>query len=119
MRIGELAAQAGVNPPNLTVLRRASLLGAARRATSGFRNYELNAVRRVRFIRRAQDLGFALEEIRDLLGLWEDSSRSCSAVERRASATLERIEGKIADLRQMSGALSKYVSACRTRAALQ
>ena len=72
---------------------------------------------RVRFIRRAQDLGFTPEEMRDLLALWIDSARSCAAVEKRASATLQRIHRKIADLRQMSDA--KYVSACRDRPALQ
>jgi MerR family transcriptional regulator, copper efflux regulator len=119
MRIGELATRAGVKAQTLRYYERRGLLDPARRATSGFREYEANALRQVRFIRRAQDLGFTLEEIRDLLGLWGDSSKSCSAVEKRASVTLDRIEEKIADLRQMSEALSKYVSACRNSAALQ
>jgi MerR family transcriptional regulator, copper efflux regulator len=119
MRIGQLAAEAGVNAQTLRYYERRGLLGAARRTASGFREYGPNAVRQVRFIRRAQDLGFTLEEIRDLLALWADSAKSCSAVERRASATLQRIEAKIADLRQMNDALSKYVSACRNRTSLQ
>lgn len=119
MRIGELAEQAEVSVQTLRYYERRHLLGAARRKRSGFREYEGDAVRRVRFIRRAQDLGFTLEEIRGLLGLWADSARSCAAAEQRASATLDRINGKIADLGRMRDALSKYVSACRNRASLQ
>lgn len=119
MRIGELAIHAGVTAQTLRYYERRGLLGANRRTASGYRDYGLNAVRQVRFIRRAQDLGFTLDEIGDLLGLWADSSKSCSAVEKRASATLERIEGKIADLREMGDALSKYVSACRNQTSLQ
>lgn len=118
MRIGELATRAGVKPETLRYYERRGLLGAARRP-SGFRDYEREALRRVRFIRRAQDLGFTLEEIRGLLDFWADSSKSCTVVQRRASATLARIEEKIADLRRMSGALSKYVDACRNRTALE
>lgn len=118
MRIGELAAEAGVNVQTLRYYERRGLLDIAPRTPSGFREYADNALRQVRFIRRAQHLGFTLEEIRDLLALWTDASQSCLAVERRASATLERIEGKIADLRQMSEALAKYVSACRNRTSL-
>jgi DNA-binding transcriptional MerR regulator len=118
MRIGELATRAGVKPETLRYYERRGLLGAGRRP-SGFREYEPEALRRVRFIKRAQDLGFTLEEIRNLLGLWADSSKSCNAVQRRAGATLARIEEKIVDLRRMSGALAKYVDACRGRSALE
>ena len=67
------------------------------------------------FIRRAQDLGFTLQEISDLLTLWSDSARSCGIVEHRATDTLVRIEDKIRDLERMRGALKHYVSACRDR----
>jgi DNA-binding transcriptional MerR regulator len=94
MRIGELAIHAGVNAQTLRYYERRGLVGANRRTGSGYREYGPNAVRQVRFIRRAQDLGFTLDEIGDLLGLRADSSKSCSAVEKSASATLERIEGE-------------------------
>ena len=119
MRIGELATQAGVNAQTLRYYERRGLLETAKRSPSGFREYDADAARRIRFIRRAQDLGFTLDEIRDLLGLWAASAKSCSAVEKRARITLGRIDGKIADLRQMSDALSKYVSACESRPAMQ
>jgi DNA-binding transcriptional MerR regulator len=116
MRIGELALQAGVNPQTLRYYERRGLLGAERGATSGFREYSPDAVRQVGFIRRAQDLGFTLEEIRDLLGLWPDPQSACPTVQGRARATLERIDGKIADLREMRESLSTYVVACQNRA---
>jgi MerR family transcriptional regulator, copper efflux regulator len=118
MLIGELATQAGVNPQTLRYYERRKLLRPLHRATSGFREYDDASVRQVRFIRRAQDLGFTLEEIRDLLTLWADSEKSCGAVEQRSRATLGRIEEKIADLEQMRAALTKYVSACKGRMAL-
>jgi Hg(II)-responsive transcriptional regulator len=119
MRIGELAEESGVNTQTLRYYERRGLLVAQPRATSGYREYDQNALRRVRFIRRAQGLGFTLEEIGDLLQLWADSAKSCAAVEVRASTTLTRIEEKIADLRQMSDALAKYVDACRQRTSLE
>lgn len=118
MRIGQLAAQADVNVQTLRYYERRGLLEMPDRSASGYREYATETVRRIRFIRRAQHLGFTLEEIRDLLAFWSDSSKSCTAVERRASATLARIENKIADLRRMSEALSQYVVACRDRASL-
>jgi MerR family transcriptional regulator, copper efflux regulator len=79
------------------------------------RNVRLHTIR---FIRRAQALGFTLDEIRDLLGLWAESTKSCTAAERRASSTLGRIEAKIADLGDMRDALTQYVAACRNRISL-
>ena len=72
----------------------------------------------MRFIRRAQEIGFTLQEIGDLLGFWADSATSCGRVEKRAAATLERIDGKIRDLERMRGALAHYVTACRDRHSL-
>jgi DNA-binding transcriptional MerR regulator len=119
MLIGELAARAGVSVQTLRYYERRGLVSTPRKSASGYRQYGAEAVRTVRFIRRAQALGFTLEEIRDLLGLWAESTKSCAAAERRARATLGRIDSKIADLRQMADGLTQYVSACRDRATLQ
>jgi Hg(II)-responsive transcriptional regulator len=115
MRIGEVAAEADVTIQTLRYYERRGLLPVARRQASGYRRYGRDIVQRVRFIRRAQDLGFTLQEITDLLGFWGDSTRSCRAVEQRATTTLQRIEEKISDLERMRGALSQYVTACRDR----
>ena len=115
MRIGEVAAEAGVGIQTLRYYERRGLLAPPTRQLSGYRRYESDVIQRVRFIRRAQDLGFTLQEIADLLTLWTDSARSCGRVENRAAATLTRIEDKIRDLERMRGALATYVTACRDR----
>lgn len=118
MRIGEIATEAGVNIQTLRYYERRGLLAPAARRASGYREYGRDHVHRVRFIRRAQDLGFTLQEIADLLAFQPDSVRSCGAVEKRASETLERIDAKIADLRRMRRALASYVHACRDQRSL-
>jgi MerR family copper efflux transcriptional regulator len=118
MRIGEVAAEASVGVQTLRYYERRGLLPKPERQMSGQRTYDAGTVQRVRFIRRAQDLGFTLGEIDGLLALWPDSATSCPQVEQRAASTLERISGKIRDLEQMRGALAPYVNACRDRNAL-
>jgi Hg(II)-responsive transcriptional regulator len=119
MRIGEVAARAGVNVQTLRYYERRGLLANPDRSAAGLRQYGPEVVEQIRFIRRAQELGFTLEEIRDLLRMWSDSVTSCSAVERRAADTLGRIEAKIEDLSRMKQALGQYVFACRNKTALQ
>lgn len=111
MRIEDAAA--AVNVQILRFYERVGLLPRPPRRASGYRAYDRLAVRRVRFIRRAQELGFTLAEMRDLLGLREESETACAQVEARASATLDRIAEKIQDLERMRAALSEYVDSCR------
>jgi Hg(II)-responsive transcriptional regulator len=118
MRIGEVAAEAAVNIQTLRYYERVGLLPAPQRHSSGYRSYASDAVRRVRFIKRAQELGFTLAEIADLLDLKQQSETSCKLVETRAAATLDRIAEKIRDLDRMRDALSRYVHACHESAPL-
>ncbi len=118
MRIGELAVRTDVGVQTLRYYERRGLLTAPTRQASGFRVYDSEAAARVRFIRRAQELGFTLQEIGDLLALWTDSEKSCGAVELRAAAALERIDHKLRDLKRMRRGLSQYVKACQHRRAL-
>jgi Hg(II)-responsive transcriptional regulator len=115
MRIGEVAAEAAVNIQTLRYYERVGLLPKPGRLTSGYRAYDRTAVRRVRFIKRAQELGFTLAEISDLLALREQSESACAQVESRASSTLDRIADKMSDLERMRDALAEYVAACRSR----
>ena len=115
MRIGEVAAEAAVNIQTLRYYERVGLVPKPERGSSGYRAYDRTAVRRVRFIKRAQELGFTLAEIADLLSFRDETSVSCERVETRASATVERISEKIRDLENMRTALSQYVTACRSR----
>lgn len=113
MQIGEVANQAGVSIQTMRYYERRGLLSEPRRSEGGYRRYGQDALRRVRFIRRAQELGFTLEEIGELLALWEQSAVACDHVAGRATATLDRIDAKIGDLQRMRSALGQYVSACR------
>ena len=117
--IGELAARAGVSVQTLRYYERRGLVSKPRKTASGYRQFGGETVRTVRFIRRAQSLGFTLDEIRDLLGIWTESAKSCGVAERRASVTLGRIETKIGQLTQMHEALTQYVSACHNRETMQ
>ena len=112
MRIGELADATAVGIQTLRYYERIGLLLPARRRPSGFRVYDEQATRRVRFIRRAQDLGFTLREIAELLALWGQTPRVCAAVQDKARATRERIALKIRDLNRMQRGLEHYLSAC-------
>lgn len=118
MRIGELASRTNVAIDTLRYYERRGLLQEPERSPAGYRAYGPETVLRVRFIRRAQELGFTLQEIADLLTFWEDSATACGRVEARATATLERIDHKIRDLERVRSALAQYVTACRTRGAL-
>ena len=113
MRIGEVAAEAAVNIQTLRYYERVGLLPRPARQSSGYRAYGANAVRQVRFIKRAQELGFSLAEIGDLLAFREQSQTACRHVEARASATLDRINEQIRDLESIRTALSQYVDSCR------
>lgn len=115
MRIGEVAAGAAVNIQTLRYYERMGLLPKPARGSSGYRSYDAHAVRRVRFIKRAQELGFTLAEIAELLAFRDEAVTSCDRVESRASTTVDRITEKIRDLERMRTALSHYVTACRTR----
>ena len=118
MRIGEVAVGAAVNVQTLRYYERVGLLPAPQRRPSGYRSYDAETVRRVRFIRRAQALGFTLAEIGDLLDLRAQSESSCTRVEARAAVTLDRIAEKIRDLETIREALGEYVDACRARRSL-
>ena len=74
-----------------------------------------NAVRRIGFIKRAQQLGFTLDEIGALLALRIDPDTSCDAVEERAEQAIARIDGKVSELQRMRAALGELVQACHAR----
>ena len=115
LRIGELARAAGVGVETIRYYERRGLLAQPPRRASGYRRYPPSAARRVRFIRRAQALGFTLKEIEDLLALRVDDERSCAEVRALARAKLEDIERRVAALQQMGQALERVASRCRGR----
>jgi MerR family copper efflux transcriptional regulator len=115
MKINEIASAAQVSVQTLRYYEKRKLVAEPRRRPSGYRDYEPGTVDRIRFIKRAQTLGFTLEEVGDLLALWPDSTSACGKAEDRATQKLQSIDAKIADLQKMRGALLQYVSACKSR----
>ncbi|MFQ5679936.1 MAG: MerR family transcriptional regulator [Gemmatimonadota bacterium] len=115
MTISEVAAKAGVNVQTLRYYERRGILEEPPRTAAGYRQYEPEAVSRVRFIKRAQELGFALDEAHQLLGLRVDHGAACGPVEAKARENLARVEEKIRQLVRMREVLSELVEACQRR----
>jgi Hg(II)-responsive transcriptional regulator len=115
LTIGQLAKQAGVNVETVRYYERRSLLPEPPRTAAGYRQYSAEALRRIGFIRRAQELGFTLQEIGGLLALRVEPEANCDAVEGQAEDAIARIEEKITQLERMRGALHDLAAACRAR----
>jgi Hg(II)-responsive transcriptional regulator len=115
LTIGKLAKQANVNRETVRYYERRRLLPRPSRSMSGYRVFADDAVRRLRFIRHAQELGFSLNEIRVLLALRVKSVDTCDRVRERAKAKIVDIEKKIKALQHMNEALTELVSACARR----
>lgn len=112
MRIGEVARQAGVSIQTLRYYERRGLLARPARTPSGYRSYRDDAVRIVRFVKRAQELGFTLAEAGELLCLRDGRSESREAVRRRTEVKLRDIDGKLRALQAMRSALAVLVDSC-------
>jgi len=112
LRIGEVAGRAGVNVQTLRFYERRGLLPEPPRRTSGYREYAPESVRRVRFIKRAQELGFTLAEVEELLRLREDPRIPCREVRATAETKIAHIEEKMRRLRAMRAALAALVESC-------
>ncbi|MDR3639548.1 MAG: MerR family DNA-binding protein [Isosphaeraceae bacterium] len=109
---GALAKAAGVNVETLRFYERKGLLPKPPRKPSGYREYPTEDVQRVRFIKRAQELGFSLVEIKELLALWVRPGTMPAEVKVHAEEKLADIRRRIASLRVMEEALKKLTDAC-------
>lgn len=110
MTISRLAGAAGVNVETIRFYQRSGLLDEPVRPNSGYRTYEQADVRRIRFIKRAQLLGFTLDEITSLLKL--EGSRTCADTRDLATRKLSMVESKLNDLLAMRKALADMVGRC-------
>ena len=115
LTIGQLARQAGVHHETVRYYERRGLLPRPPRTRSGYRQFPPEVVRRVRFIKRAQGLGFTLEEIKGLLALRVHHPRGCGAVEREAQGVLARVAGRMEELERIRAVLVTLVKACQER----
>ncbi len=112
LTIGHLAKQAGVNLETVRYYERRGLLLRPPRSASGYRLFPAEAARRLRFIRRAQELGFSLAEIGELLSLRVSRSTTSGDIRARAEVKIADIEGKINSLESMKKTLRKLTRVC-------
>lgn len=112
MRTNELAVQAGVNTETLRYYERRGLLEYPPRTPGGYRDYPATAVTLLRFIKRAQELGFTLDEVEELLDLDSGGPDSCGAARALAEARYVDLEARIADLQRMSDSLAELIGTC-------
>lgn len=110
MTIGVLARAAGVNSETIRYYQRRGLIATPRKPPGGVRRYNTNTLAQLRFIKRAQQLGFTLREITDLLKLGEGS---CAATRTLAERKRADIGARIQDLQAMRATLEKLIRSCR------
>jgi DNA-binding transcriptional MerR regulator len=112
MRIGQLAAQTGVTVQTIRFYERRGLLKKTARLASGYRSYSTDAVRRIRFIKRSQELGYTLNEIAGLLDLSQRRPHNTAKVRAIVETKIGDIEAKIRDLQHMRDELATLGRAC-------
>ena len=112
MHASELAERASVNPQTLRYYERRGLLAEPVRSPAGYRSYPPEALRRVQFIKRAQELGFTLTEVETLLDLAGGGPDSCDAVRTLATDKIADLRQRIADLHVLEAALNRLVATC-------
>lgn len=117
--IGAVARRAGVGIDTIRYYEREGLLPPPRRRASGYRDYDPSAVERLRFARRAKDLGFSLKEIRELLALSTDRERGVAGVRQRAEIRLHEVEQRIRELQRVRRGLQQLIEACPGHGALE
>jgi MerR family copper efflux transcriptional regulator len=112
MTIGQVAKGADVGIETVRFYEREGLIEKPPRRESGYRAYPADTVDRVRFIKRAKELGFSLKEIKELMALRIAPDTACGQIKKRAEAKIEDIEDKISSLQRMSQVLRKVTAAC-------
>ncbi|MGH3955695.1 MerR family transcriptional regulator [Mycobacteroides salmoniphilum] len=112
MRSGEVASAAGVSVQTVHYYERRGLLEQPPRSSSGYRSYPVDAVEVVRFVKRAQEFGFTLDEVEELMQLAHGGPEDCQAARDLAQAKRDRLTGMITELRRMEQSLAELVSTC-------
>jgi MerR family Zn(II)-responsive transcriptional regulator of zntA len=112
LTIGKLAGLAAVSTDTLRYYEREGLIAPTTKSDGGYRLYEKDAIRRIRFIREAQHCGFTLAEIRELLTLRRQRAACCGDVRKLAIEKKLQVEGKIKAIKTMSRALHRLIADC-------
>lgn len=113
LSIGMLARLTGVNAETIRYYEREHVLPEPSRSNARYRVYAQVDVERLLFVRRARDLGFTLDEVRELISLSDEPSRSCADVDALARAHLVRVKAKIEQLQALQLELSRVIGECR------
>ena len=113
LSIGDLGKATGTKVETIRYYETVGLLPKPARTAGNYRTYTATHLTRLGFIRRARDLGFSLDEVRQLLRLSDDRDRRCDEVDAIAKAHLADVEQKIADLEALRGELKGLIRQCR------
>lgn len=112
LKIGDLARATDTKVVTIRYYEKIGLMPAPARSDSNYRHYDAGHLERLRFIRRCRDLGFSLDQIRDLLELSSDTERPCTDVDAIAAMHLAEVERKIADLQALATELQRISASC-------
>ena len=112
MNIGQAAKASGVSAKMIRYYESIGLIHPAARSDAGYRHFSESEIHTLRFIRRARDLGFTVEQIADLLALWQDRSRKSADVKQMAMSHVTALKQKIEKLESMVETLTKLASCC-------
>jgi MerR family mercuric resistance operon transcriptional regulator len=112
LTVGELAKKANVNVETIRYYERRRIMPKPARTRAGYRVYPSEAVQRVRFVKRAQELGFSLKEIQELLSLRVATATTSADIRQRAESKISDIEAKIQGLKAMKKRLVQITNAC-------
>jgi MerR family gold-responsive transcriptional activator of gol and ges genes len=112
MNIGQAAKASGVSAKMIRYYEDIGLIPSAERTGAGYRVYSARDVHLLRFVRRARDLGFPVEAIRELLSLWQDRSRHSADVKRLALAQAEDLRGRMRAMEEMAGTIETLAACC-------
>ena len=112
MNIGAVARQSGVAAKTIRYYESVGLIAPAARTSAGYRVYDRRDIEMLRFIQQARSLGFSVEDVGNLLALWQDRKRSSSEVKALARRRVEDIDRKMAELTEMRASLTDLMQRC-------